>query len=711
MTARYAHRALIGGLLAALLLMTACGAPRPSQPPRPVGPPLEQQLKALWTLGQERLAKGQTAAAADAYRAALGIAALQDDIARSRLGLARSLEAAGKPAAALAEIRAMPKSGVSPELVIDGNILAARLEIGQGLAAAAAGRLESLLAAPPRPLNDLEERQALDLLARAQVAAGRGAAAVESLLRLSVLTPTLEADLPGRLAQAAGRAAPADLEPFLGRPLPPVLNAALMLGMARSFMAAGRLDEAQSELANLRGHAAAEALAPQMADLERELGQARQVSPMAVGAVLPLTGTYAAHGRRVLAAVELGLGLFDPAQTKSPTLYIEDSQGDPRVAAEAVDRLAKERKVMAIIGPMGAAASLAAARQAQQLGVPLMALSQVEGITRAGDFVFQNFFTPQDQVKALLAEVLQARGQTRLAVLAPDNDYGRGFARVLAREAGQGGGSVVRSVFYKTDQTDFTPWVKELVRLPPGNYRPGLPDSPRPVIDFQALFMPDAPPRVAMLAPQLTFYDVNGVTLMGTSLWYSRSLVEQAGRYLTGALFPDAFNPTAQRPEVERFAREFREAMGSPPNLLDAQGYDAALLVRSLLSRPEPPRTRQAFREALSGLAGVDGVCGPLTVSPDREVTKPLTLFIITGSGMHPLTEANRINAPGKEAAASPTPPEAAPARSKPTPDGSLPPETPETAPPAGQLYDPLLDAPRDTGLPGRLAPAATVPR
>jgi ABC-type branched-subunit amino acid transport system substrate-binding protein len=309
-------------------------------------------------------------------------------------------------------------------------------------------------------------------------------------------------------------------------------------------------------------------------------------------------------------------------------LYIADSRDDPRAAAAAVSDLVAQHKVMAIIGPMGAAASLAAARQAQHEQVPIITLSQVEKVTAAGDYVFQNFFTPDEQVEALLKEFVDRRGIRRRAILSAETEYGRGFAAKFSQGAVAHGAEVVDWVTFQPNLTDFTVPIKKLAHLPPGNYRPGLPDSPKPVINFQALFIPDGPDRVAMLAPNLAYFDVVDLWLLGTNLWHSNKLWDMAGRYMKWAAFPDGFNPDSVDPDTSMFVREFNRAMNRRPNVLDAHGYDAARLLRHFLTQANPPRTRAELRQALTTISGLPGVCGLLSVGPERRVRKDLTVFV-----------------------------------------------------------------------------------
>ena len=126
--------------------------------------------------------------------------------------------------------------------------------------------------------------------------------------------------------------------------------------------------------------------------------------------------------------------------------------------------------------------------------------------------------------------------------------------------------------------------------------------------------------------------------LLGTSLWHDPRLVEVAGRYLEGCIFPDAFDPQSKEPEVVGFVSEFRKALGKEPNVLDAHGYDAAVLARKLIDNPNPPRTRLLFRNALAGLKNVRGVCGELSMGPDRVVHKNLKLFTVRQGVFKPFT-------------------------------------------------------------------------
>lgn len=674
---------MAAGLAAILLLTAGCVKEPLAPPPMLPRPTPADDTQAVLRLGQERLAQGHNPEAADAFRAALKMRATPAQVGQARLGLAKSLAGAGENGLALAQLKELLAMGALPPVQVEAQILAARLERDQNQLPAATARLRSLLANPPLILGPPERRQAVGLLAEVLQAQGQHAAAAVNLLRLALDTPAGELPaLAGRLSQVAGQASSREVEPLLSQTNDPSLRAGLTLGLAKARLREGKMDQAQADLESLRREPAAQPFLSQVQALTQELNQAEQVESSAVGVILPLSGPYETHGRNVLAAVELGLGVFSGAE-RPTTLFIEDSGNDPKQAVEALTRLAGERKVMAVVGPLDSASALAVARQAQALQVPLISPSVVEGLTRAGDYVFQNFFTPADQVNALLEEAMDRRGIKRLAVLAPRTAYGQGFAKhfdagVLAR-----GGQVARIVFYDPNQTDFSADIRQVAQLAPSSFKGARLEGPQPTSDFEALFIPDNAERVGLILPQLVYNGVSGLTLMGTSLWHNPKLIESSGRFLQNAIIPDAFDVQNPAPRVVAFVSEFKKAMGREPNVIDAQGYDSALILRNILHQPQPPRTRQAMREALAQVKDVQGVCGDLTMGPERRVQKPLPLFTVRGQDFQRLGGSPAV---GPEAAPSGEPAEEFAPAAGPAPGAVAPPAAPSLPVPAATI-------------------------
>ncbi len=414
------------------------------------------------------------------------------------------------------------------------------------------------------------------------------------------------------------------------------------------------------------------------------LGRSLIYHRYSIGCLLPLSGPYQAFGQRALDGIEFALYRMK-ASGGSPLLdlVIRDSAGDPARAAAAVNDMA-DAGVAAIIGPIVTAPQAAAAAQRQ--GVPIMTLTQNASVCDTGDFVFRNFITVDAQVAELVDHATRVLHLRRFAVLYPDEPYGREALDAFWDAAERDGARIVGVQSYSPGLTDFAEPIKRLVgRLDPvpqalidrlnplapaqgpavrfpnhggdilGLYFP-LPaslsppaDNPPPpalpdaltarsegdnelpsIVDFDALFIPDAPRTAGLIIPQLAFYDVRRPLLMGTNLWHSDTLLSMCHDYVQGAMFPDGFFADSAQPIVQDFVNRFDQIYGRKPGLIEAEAYDSAELLMQIVSRPDI-QSRNAVRDALTATTGFNGVTGRTAFDADGDVHK--IPFLITFKG------------------------------------------------------------------------------
>lgn len=365
-----------------------------------------------------------------------------------------------------------------------------------------------------------------------------------------------------------------------------------------------------------------------------------------VGVVLPLSGRYASFGNQVRRGIELAAAEHN-AVRPAVEFIIRDGGTEPDENARAVTHLANEDRVMAIIGPLTGNASPAAAARAEAERIPLLALSQKSGLPETGPYTFRNALTSRQQARALVRHAVGSQGLRRFAVLAPDNRLGAELAEAFTQEVEAAGGRVVARQTYAEESTDFRRQIKLLKGEDPserdseeGERALGSLRQPRrkgPPPPFQALFLPDAAPRIALLAPQLVFYGIEDVQLLGSNGWNVAESLLAAGRYIDGAVFTDGFHAASAAPAVQRFVARYRERYREEPTLLEAQGYDAAGILLALLDRPEI-RTREDLRQALDRFVGYPGVLGETSFNPQSgEAEKKLYLLQVQDGAIREL--------------------------------------------------------------------------
>ncbi len=394
-------------------------------------------------------------------------------------------------------------------------------------------------------------------------------------------------------------------------------------------------DEARQVLAAFQHAYPDHIFAQDAAQLINTLEDRLSFTPHTIGCLLPLSGPYQPYGQSALNGIELALSLLQSAEPSSPIkLVIKDSASEEGPAVEGVRALA-EAGVGAIIGPIATAP--AAAREAQMLHIPMVTFTQNSEITEIGSYILRNFITPQSQVSALVSYFTNGLGLREFAIMYPKDAYGQTFKTLFGKEVKRQGGRVVRVAPYDTRQTDFRAVIQKLTGpafLDPDQDRvKGRRQRrkfPAPDIDFDVLFIPDAPKTAGLILPQLAYYDIRNVHLAGTNLWHSEQFIYMARDYAQNAVMAEGFFSESSNTPVQRFVQAYQDVHGKKPGLMEAYAFDTARLVFRLVSTSDISN-RHDLRDALLTHSEPDGVTGPTAFEDNGEAIKSLRLLKIKG--------------------------------------------------------------------------------
>ncbi len=420
-------------------------------------------------------------------------------------------------------------------------------------------------------------------------------------------------------------------------------NFQLQTRMVEIDMEDGRLGIALQQLEVLLEEQPRHPLAETWKAMSERVEEWLKVEMTTVGCVLPLSGRYQAYGDRVLRGLVMAaqdLRSMVPG-ARDIQVIIRDSGADPDLAVAAVRDLVLDHRVAAIIGPLSRVAAEAAAKEAEKLWVPIITLSQKEGVSEIGGYVFRYFLSNEQQARALVEYAVLGLGYRRFAILYPNDNYGTRLVQLFWDQVDRLGGEIRGVEAYEPSQTDFADQIKKLVGLYyprpeseiPDQFRKGvatanLAEELLPIVDFEAIFIPDGYNQVGLIAPQLAYHDVTGIRLLGTNLWNSPKLVEMAAPYLQDSVFVDGFFAESNLPLTSQFVARYQESFGDKPGYLEAQAYDTMRLLVDGLHQPGVT-SRPLLRNALLGIQALSGVAGAASVGPDGEVHKPPFLITI----------------------------------------------------------------------------------
>lgn len=357
--------------------------------------------------------------------------------------------------------------------------------------------------------------------------------------------------------------------------------------------------------------------------------------PHRLGCMVPLSGPYAPHGRRVVKGIALALRHWEKLYRGSPArLVLADTQANPDIAVNALNHLVNDEQVLAVLGPLSPRSAEAVMPLANEHGIPVISLTEKRQVSSQTPFLFHAFLDHQDMIGTLLTYCRDVLGYKNFGVLYPEEPYGKALREVFLKKVEETGGKLLVDVSYAPGMTDFKGPIQAVAQYAPKDSGSQGSDS-----SLDALFIPDAAETIALIAPQLPYYNVAGVTLLGTNLWEEKSLLSAGGVYLEGALFPSAFHrdPSGTTdPVQEAFLKDYRETYGEDPDFLAAQAYSAALLVLSareqLLKEGQADRLR--LRQWLLRLDLPNGPLGPMRFAPDGHMERTYPILQITGGSL-----------------------------------------------------------------------------
>lgn len=378
--------------------------------------------------------------------------------------------------------------------------------------------------------------------------------------------------------------------------------------------------------------------------------------PKRVAVLLPLTGDYAIPAGNLRHAITLA----NEVGGNRATLVFKDTAGKPEQCVAMLEAAVIDEGAAIVIGPLRKEEALTCAPAAQALHVPMLTLSSAVELAAVGDQVFRPFPATEELVEGLLDEVYDRRGLHQYAVLHPKTAYGENAARAFAAAVTRRGGTVLASIGYDPEATDFRSVAKQLGQKDykarasefaslkaQASARGGDPSKVvlPPQVDFEAIFIPDSYQRVALLASSLAFEEFAvgsfrprvgdmPIQLCGLNAWNNDDLARRGGNYVLGSIFVDAFDARAKDSATAQFVDRWRDDAPADPSVVEAVGYDTMGLVLAAIAAGGDPGTALLAARLENGVAGTRGFAA------DRHADRSWRLLTVTRSGIASLEEA-----------------------------------------------------------------------
>jgi len=334
--------------------------------------------------------------------------------------------------------------------------------------------------------------------------------------------------------------------------------------------------------------------------------------PIRVGVILPRSGSpdLAQYGDLVRQGIELAVAEHMRAGGPAIELIVLDDAGDVRRASRQVAQLDSAGAV-AILGPLMSQAMDAAV--ASRGDRDLLILSPTASTPPVSAAHAYSLNADDTRGAELLARHAIGRGLTRLAILYPTTPEGAIQARSFASEASRSGVVVVEVPFDPATTTFADPMNR--IRA----------------ARAQAVFVPATEREIRQIAPQIVYYGLTGIQVLGTDAWVSDEVLRMVqpnlleGVIATTPLLPD--NPgTGWADFVALYERTHRRSLDNP---YPALGFDAAGVILAAIAAGHIQRADLA--DAVNGTNRFRGATGILSFRDGRVTREPFLVRIQAG--------------------------------------------------------------------------------
>ncbi len=317
-----------------------------------------------------------------------------------------------------------------------------------------------------------------------------------------------------------------------------------------------------------------------------------QSTPIRIGVVTPLSGTYAGIGQQVRWGLDLAAREINAAggvAGRQLELIYEDEEANPAVAVQKAEKLFQVSKVDFLTGTVNSGSTLAVGQVAERNGKLIATtVSFADSIT--GDKCSPNVFRVNAragmQSAALADWMATTRPNANVFYLGPDYEMGRSTVAAFKQAAEAKGAKSVGEVFAPLDNKDYSPFFGQM-------------RSSRPAVIYTSVAGNDT---VRLFSQMAEFGISRNVQVVGASGTVTSQNLPAIGKAADGFVTGVGYSPLIDSPENKRFVAAFEAANKALPDLYGTDSYGVLYLYKAAVEKARSTETDKV-REAMRGMS------------------------------------------------------------------------------------------------------------
>lgn len=327
--------------------------------------------------------------------------------------------------------------------------------------------------------------------------------------------------------------------------------------------------------------------------------------PVDIAAIYALTGAAAESNREALQGVGYAVDEINRqggVLGRKINLLVYDNQSTPIGSTVAAKRAA-EANVVGIVGSDWSSHSIAVAKVAQKVGIPMISsYSTNPEVTKIGDYIFRVCFTDDFQGK-IIARFARQDLNINTAVIFVDvtSDYSIKLSEIFRKNFEQLGGRVLLELEYKIRQQQFDEEIKKAVNA-----------------NADVIFVPghDESGLIVKKAQEAGTSSI----LLGGDGWSSPAFFRKGGSELKHGFYSTHWNVDLDKKQSRAFVKKYN--IHSESHIVTtALAYDAMMLLAAAIKRAESI-DRKKIRDAIANTRSFEGVTGTISFNDHGDPVK-----------------------------------------------------------------------------------------
>jgi branched-chain amino acid transport system substrate-binding protein len=306
-----------------------------------------------------------------------------------------------------------------------------------------------------------------------------------------------------------------------------------------------------------------------------------------IGIGLPLTGQIGFLGQQFLKGAKVATEVVNEnggIGGRKLELVVRDHKGIPAEAVNVAKRLIYEDHVKVLNVDLPASATIAVEGVTKEAKIPQLGGYAFSSLTlqQNDPWYFQTSITSDTLAAAAAKMMHDAKGNETVAILAPNDDYGRGeVAAIKSALAEAGSPKVIYDDYYERTQTDYSPALLKMKSVNPNS-----------------LFLDVRFPDSVTVLKQLAEFGIKK-PLFSTINFYNPKLVAQAGQYMEGTFIALNWAPELNDPASNAFKEVYQAKLKELPDANAELGWTSVSVIAAALKSAGADADAEAIRAAL----------------------------------------------------------------------------------------------------------------